>query len=743
LLINVFKLVITFKKCKIKPNIRYKDKTLVKDIFSYTIWITISSIASRLSLSIMPTLLAMVQNSSIVAVFGISIILETYAYLFSTAISGLFLPKVVKYTSTNDFESINKASISIGKFQMVLSGLILVGFIIFGKEFLTLYLEPMYLDAYLPTIFLFITVVFMASLIIPQTVSFALGTIKYVALIELVVSIIRLILCWVFAKYYGIIGLSLCFLIFDLLMNFLKLFFVYYKKQKLNLSRFCIKVYLKFLIPICISFIIGFLIKKTFYLNSWTHLIICCLSLAIIFILLSLLFYFDKNERNYLLNLFLTIIPFNKQLIGLFKKAKLKDHFVQSFVCFALIVISMFTSNYPITKIALVALLVFFANVLLFYIYFCLPIKCQNEKRIKVKNLIKNSSLWFVFFLTLGFFVTFFATKSFDSAFGYLKYLIIFWSAFLFVEIFSFETFIKAFKNIFFYLCCFSLFMTLIIAINGNNFSPIIHNGTYYNYYFIFFSMTRAPLLGKNCGIFWEPGIFASFCCIALAIQIMFDKNKWYKQLPYYVVFLLSLFSSGSLAGYFLLVLLFSLFVGSIKKKSTDILSWFLTIFIISIFVLCVPFYDVVAKVFPILSNKGLSLTTRVYSILVDLQIFKTNPIWGVGSQYSLMFNNISSTKYPGLLDTSLNTFGYYLATFGFSGLLFAISFVFSILFCNKINNREKIICLVLGILILSKEPHSLSLLTMIVFFYFMKDSNLYEKIVWFKNQHKSEPIHE
>lgn len=728
LLMNVIQAVLVFKKCHIKPNIKYRDKRLLKSILNFTVWIAVSAIASRLSLSIMPTILATVQSSSVVAVFGIAVTLETYAYLFSTAISGLFLPKITKDVESGDFDLLNKTSISIGKFQMFISCLILVGFISFGKEFLRLYLEPIYMDAYFPTVCLLVCVVLMSSLLIPQTMSFAMGTIKYAAIIELIVSAIRLSLCWLFAKYFGLLGLTLCFLVFETILNICKLIFVYYKKQRLNMGKFCFQVYFRSLIPMAVSLLAGFLVKKGFYANNWITFIFCCVALSAAFLLVSLAFYFDKNEMEFFKDKIIKKIPFCGSLNKIFDRAEKNNHYVPTVFCIFLLGLSMFTSDYPITKVALGALLAFFAICLFFYFYNCLSIKLQKGSWVKKKIFIRNSSFWFIFLFTVLFAITFFVTKSFESVFGILKYLIILWSAFLFVEIFSFKTFFKCFKNVFFLVCCFSLFMTLLIAIKGENFSIDISGG-YYNYYFLFFSMTKADLVGRNCAMFWEPGIFASFCCIAIAGEILFDKDKWYKQLPYYFVFVVSLISSGSLAGYVLALILILLFLGKFKTKYVDVISWILLFGIIAGFILFTPLYQFYLKIIPSLQTKGLSLTTRYYCFFVDFEIFKTSPIFGVGSRYGEMFSSISNSLYPGLLDTSLNTFGYYLGAFGIAGILFFAVFVYSIFFCKTLQLKDKIISFLLGFLILSKEPHTLSLFSMIVLFYFMKDSNIFDVI--------------
>lgn len=422
-------------------------------------------------------------------------------------------------------------------------------------------------------------------------------------------------------------------------------------------------------------------------------------------------------------------------IFNCFKNSVKADHFIPFSICIFLIAVSLFSSDYPITKVALGALILFFLCLVALCVYVFLHDKKQIVLSIKKKCFLKNISLWFVVIISFLFMITFIYTKSFDSFFGILKYIVLLWSAFIFSQLFSFKSFFKAFRLSFSVVCSFSLLMTLIISIRGDNFSVLLANGNYYNYYFVFFTMAKTNILKHNCAIFWEPGIFASFCCIALTLELLFDNDKWYKQLPYYCIFIIGLLSSGSLAGYFLLIVLVPFALNKFKNKITDVMSWIIVLFIIVAFLAFVPFFNFFIKVFPAIQSKGTSLTTRIYSLFVDFEIFKTSPIFGVGSNYSELFYSIASTKYPGLLDTSLNTFGYFIGAFGVAGILFTIGFLYSILFSKHLRPIEKIGCLILGLLIFSKEPHSISLLSMVLMFYFMKDANP------FNNNNDSNPI--
>ena len=78
LLVLIFKFVIIRKNVQVKPDFRNADKGIYKDIFGFSLWVTVSSLAARLVFNITPSILGIVANSAAIAVFGIVTTIEGY-----------------------------------------------------------------------------------------------------------------------------------------------------------------------------------------------------------------------------------------------------------------------------------------------------------------------------------------------------------------------------------------------------------------------------------------------------------------------------------------------------------------------------------------------------------------------------------------------------------------------------------------------------------------------------------------
>ena len=92
--IILLKLAILGRKRIAAVDWRFWDKPLLRSVFSFSIWITITQLAQRCIFNLAPSILAAYANSVSVSILGIAICLEGYTYSFANAINGMFLPKV-------------------------------------------------------------------------------------------------------------------------------------------------------------------------------------------------------------------------------------------------------------------------------------------------------------------------------------------------------------------------------------------------------------------------------------------------------------------------------------------------------------------------------------------------------------------------------------------------------------------------------------------------------------------------
>ena len=308
---------------------------------------------------------------------------------------------------------------------------------------------------------------------------------------------------------------------------------------------------------------------------------------------------------------------------------------------------------------------------------------------------------------------------------GYLSYFIIPYIAFILSELIEFDRFKSIFIKIMLFMCIYSLVSYTIFIENPDVLIGIEHAGGYIKYRSSIFHvilMFNGVGLERNCGIFWEPGIFSTFIIIACLFVSLTPKLK--NKFLYYILFAVTIFTTKSTAGYmiFICVILF-IFVNKLQKGS-KVYSWLcfsLPILLLLALICIIKLDDIIFALNlqhdPTISkllSENLYNSSRFIAIQSNLEIFFENPIFGVGlKQIGMLLKDLDS------YDTA--TSFTMLSKFGIWGLAYTMMFVVGIFKFNGCNFLARMILLIIAMFIVNKEPHDAFLFTWLIMFFFLK----------------------
>ena len=128
-----------------------------REILFYSFWIFLAAITEQFYWNSGQWALGIFQGTTMVAIFSLAIQLKGMFYLFSSAISSVFLPKVTRMvTSNTTAKEISDLFIKTGRIQYAVISYIIVGFVIFGKSFITLWVGEEYMSVYYITLMIFV-----------------------------------------------------------------------------------------------------------------------------------------------------------------------------------------------------------------------------------------------------------------------------------------------------------------------------------------------------------------------------------------------------------------------------------------------------------------------------------------------------------------------------------------------------------------------------------------------------------
>ncbi len=303
---NIFiilvKLYILKSKTKIKVDFKYKDNKLMKEIFIFSGWATVLSIAQRLVFNITPSILGIVSGSIAITLFSLASTLEGFVFTISDAINGLFLPKVSRIVnSDNKKESIMQLMIKVGRINMMVISLVIVGFVCAGKEFITLWMGEGYMTVYYITVLLILPNIISAPQQIANTQLIAENKIKYNAVISLIANLINVGISFVICRYIGALGagISICF---SVILRIIAMNVVYKKVVFVDIMRFFKECTFKLLPSVFLYFVCGALIFNLIPQVGWVLFGVKVIMLASLYFIILYFIGINKYEKDLIFN---------------------------------------------------------------------------------------------------------------------------------------------------------------------------------------------------------------------------------------------------------------------------------------------------------------------------------------------------------------------------------------------------------------------------------------------------------
>lgn len=238
-----------------------------------------------------------------------------------------------------------------------------------------------------------------------------------------------------------------------------------------------------------------------------------------------------------------------------------------------------------------------------------------------------------------------------------------------FVFVISYDDFKREYCRVMFVLSSISLCLfggyQIFPALKGVN---VVRNATgflFSNLYIFVYNLSVV----RNCGMFWEPGAFGSFLCLAILFELMAVKPK----VNYLIVFFFAVITTFSTTAYIstVLIVLYSVFLNyGTSKRIRRILLLLMGLAVIGIFANYDLFFGrygastVFGKLFRYYEGTShsqyTSTSVRVNAVIYGLRAFITSPIIGHG------YLGLRELLYDYTLGMNTCTFVNWFAVYGF-----------------------------------------------------------------------------
>lgn len=227
-----------FRILHFKIRLYYWDGTIIKPIIGLMLAIFLQHTVVYINTWSDKTILGIMCEKSDVAVYAIACTLITFFSSMTGILSSLFQPQIVKMVVKNaNTTQLTDVVIRVGRWQFLLTGSILAGMALFGRDFITLWVGEKMLMAW--TIFLIITPFMMIPLIQSVCISIlnALDKRLYRSLILFLSSVINIFITIVLIKKIGPLGAPVGTAISYLIGHIIILNIYYQRNIKLQVIR--------------------------------------------------------------------------------------------------------------------------------------------------------------------------------------------------------------------------------------------------------------------------------------------------------------------------------------------------------------------------------------------------------------------------------------------------------------------------------------------------------------------------
>ena len=288
------------------------DKKIFKKIFGYSVFIFIAMIVEKVNNSIDYILLGSLSGTIAVSIYQLGAQFNTIYISFSTSISSVMLPKISKIADQQDSDKrLTELFIKVGRIQFIILALIMSGFVIFGREFIWLWVGSDYNYSY------FVALVLMLPYTIPLiqnlgiTILQAKNLHKFRSICYAIIAVINLIISIILIKSIGVIGACIGTAFSIIVGNFLIMNIYYKKKCGLDILLFWKNIF-RLSIGLIIPVIIGIISNLLFFKYNLLVLIIKIIIYTVVYLISMYFVGMNDYEKSAIKKIFYKIFKRGK-----------------------------------------------------------------------------------------------------------------------------------------------------------------------------------------------------------------------------------------------------------------------------------------------------------------------------------------------------------------------------------------------------------------------------------------------
>lgn len=289
--------IYSVSKLKMRFDFHNMQMGLLKDVGKFSFFIFIESVVSTINIGLDRFLLGRMVGSISVAVYAVGGQINTLYTSLSTSISSVLIPRInAMVASGSKKRELSDLFIKVGKIQFSVLLLVLLGFTIFGKRFMSIWAGEGYENAY----YVALVLIWPNTINLIQNIAIeiqrAMGLQKYRSLMYLGIAIINIIISCIFIVRWKEIGAALGTAVAWIIGSGFIMNWYYSRRIGLDIKKFWLEILSMAKCGIPLMFF-GVLMQHVIEKSSLCVYFIFIILFAVLYAILLYFFGMKKTER--------------------------------------------------------------------------------------------------------------------------------------------------------------------------------------------------------------------------------------------------------------------------------------------------------------------------------------------------------------------------------------------------------------------------------------------------------------
>jgi len=293
-----------FYKLRIPVSLNDLPFVRLKNILVFSFFVVLNFIFDQLTWSMDKVILGRWVGAASVAVYTVGTQFSFLYMSFGITITSVFNPRLNRYVAENKpIKVISDLVIKIARMQTIVMLPVLLGFIVFGRQFIRLWAPNGYDDAYWVAV---ITMVAFSVDIIQNsgiTIQMAQNKHKFRAILFTIMALLHIFVSVLVCEKYEAIGCAVAIALYFLLGPGLILNWYYQKHIGLDIIGFW-KSLSSFVPTMIVCGVVGYVITRYITIQTWKMFVVCGIPFLLVYFIMVWVTAMNEDEKKLFIGVF-------------------------------------------------------------------------------------------------------------------------------------------------------------------------------------------------------------------------------------------------------------------------------------------------------------------------------------------------------------------------------------------------------------------------------------------------------